>query len=82
MTGLVVDVDGDLTTVRSFTVQTPEGPLTFVPDPNGDFAFPLPHLGAHLRSGDPVRVAYEERDDVLIAVAVDDATSNRPPGGS
>ncbi len=83
VTGLVVGVDGDLTTVRSFTVQTEDGPLTFVPDPNGSFAFPLPHLGAHLRSGEPVRVVYEERDDTLIALQVDDADQpHRPLGDS
>ena len=82
VTGLVVSVDGDLTTVRSFTVQTEDGPLTFVPDPEGAFAFPPPHLGAHLRSGEPVRVAYEERDGVLVAVEIDDAEPTRPLDGS
>lgn len=71
-------VDGDLTTVRSFTVRTADDTLTFVPDPGGSFAFPLPHLGAHLRSGEPIRVVYEDREGILVAVEVDDAGRGGP----
>lgn len=73
--GVVVAVDGDLTTVRSFDVLTTEGErLTFEPDPFGDFAFPLPHLGSHMRSLDPIRVEYRTTEDgVLLAVKIEDA---------
>ena len=73
--GVVVAVDGDLTTVRSFEVLTAEGErLRFEPDPFGDFSFPLPHLGSHMRSLDPIRVEYRTTDDgVLLAVRIEDA---------
>ena len=73
--GVVVAVDGDLTTVRSFEVLTTEGDrLHFEPDPFGDFAFPLPHLGSHMRSLDPIRVEYRTTDEgVLLAVGIEDA---------
>ncbi|GIU91368.1 MAG: hypothetical protein KatS3mg011_0274 [Acidimicrobiia bacterium] len=48
--GVVVEVDGDLTGVRSFTVITTDGErLHLTPDPDGRYAFPLPHLRDHLR---------------------------------
>ncbi|MEX1281345.1 MAG: hypothetical protein AB1Z55_11585 [Acidimicrobiia bacterium] len=73
-TGVVVDVDGDLTSVDSFTITTALGDrMTFVPAPDGDFAFPLPHLQAHVRSGDPIVVDWAREDDVLWAVSLDDA---------
>lgn len=73
-TGVVVEVDGGLTSVDSFTITTAlRDRMTFVPAPDGDFAFPLPHLQAHLRSGDPIVVDWEREDDVLWAVFLDDA---------
>ncbi len=73
--GMVVDVVGDLTTVREFTISTDDGErMTFVPAPDGDFAFPLPHLQEHVRSGAPVAVAWEEDDaGTRWAIGVDDA---------
>jgi hypothetical protein len=72
--GIVVDVDGDLSTVQAFTVSTEDGErMTFVPADDGDFAFPLPHLQEHVRSGAPVAVAWEREGETLWAIAVDDA---------
>lgn len=72
--GVVVAVDGDLTSVEGFTITTAlRERMTFVPAPDGDFAFPLPHLQAHVRSGDPVVVDWEREDDVLWATFIDDA---------
>lgn len=71
--GLVTQVDGDLSEVRSFSVLTEDGPRTFVPAEDGDFAFPLPHLGEHLRSGEPVVVFWEDQDGTAFAVGLDDA---------
>lgn len=73
VSGLVVAVDGDLTEVRSFEVLSDGDRFVFVPSPEGDFAFPLPHLRDHLRSGDPVAVEYERVDGVLLATHVSDA---------
>lgn len=72
--GIVVEVDGDLTSVDAFTISTDEGErMTFVPAPDGDFAFPLPHLQDHVRSGVPVAVAWEDEDGTRWAIGVDDA---------
>ncbi len=74
--GVVIAVDGNLSTVDSFTIVTPEEErLTFVPDPDtGNPGFPLVHLADHLRSGDPIEVRYEERAGVAWATWVDDAS--------
>jgi len=73
VTGAVIAVDGDLAAVSSFTVLAETGDeLTFSPSPDGDYAFPLPHLRDHLRSGEPVRVSYVDGGGTLIAVAVTD----------
>ncbi len=51
-------VEGDLTSVTQFTVVADGREWVFRPDPDGTFAFPLPHLREHLRDGTPVRVTY------------------------
>jgi hypothetical protein len=71
--GLVVDVQGDLVAVTEFTVLTESGQMRFVPAPDGDFAFPLPHLREHIISGVPVVVFWEDRDGTMMAVLIDDA---------
>ena len=72
--GVVVDFQGDLVTVESFSVLTPDGiELELVPAADGDFAFPLPHLREHLATGDPISIRYVEDGAVLVAVAVGDA---------
>jgi len=77
--GLVIDVRGGLDGVTEFSVLTPGGTLVFVPDPDGDFAFPLPHLREHILSGIPVIVYWEELPDgSLSAVHVDDAPGSAP----
>jgi hypothetical protein len=75
--GIVVEVNGDLSTVADFTVVTPDSDrVRLVPAPDLRFAdgTPLSHLGEHVRSGDPVAVTYEElADGTLSATRVDDA---------
>lgn len=74
--GIVVDVDGDLTSVQSFTVVDESGTsFTFVPEEGLTFHDgPLSHLSSHVTSGEPIVVGYESRDDgTLVAVSVDDA---------
>ena len=73
LTGIVVSVDGDLTTVRSFEVLSDGDRFAFEPAPDGDFAFPLPHLRDHLRTGEPIAVEYERVDGDLLAMRVSDA---------
>lgn len=73
MKGIVVDVTGDLTTVEEFTLLVEGDRVRFVPSPGGEFAFPLPHLRDHLRSGDPVLVGWELVDGIRVATFLDDA---------
>lgn len=77
VTGVVIDVVGDLTSVESFTLRLDGGlDRTFEPAQGvvfGDGA-PLSHLSDHLLSGEPVSVLYRTRDDgTLIALEVRDA---------
>lgn len=73
--GLVVFVDGDLTTVRSFEVLAAGGAqLRFRLSPSGRFDFPPPHLRTHMTTLDPVRVDYyTETDGTLRATGLTDA---------
>ena len=75
--GVVVDVDGSLADVRSFTIRTGDGAdLTFSARDGVRFhgAGPLGHLRSHLTTGEPVEVSYETlTDGSLEAVEVRDA---------
>lgn len=73
VTGIVVDVVGELNDVESFTVLAEGEQHTFTLLPGADYAFPPGHLRDHLRSGDPVRVDWEDRDGARVAVTLDDA---------
>lgn len=72
VTGLVIDMEGDLTQVERFTVLAEGVEYTFVPTADGEYTFALPHLREHLRSSEPVTVGYVERDGVLQAISVSD----------
>lgn len=75
--GVVVAVDGGLAEVVSFEIVTADGErLEFVPAADlrtFDDGAPLSHLDEHLRTGVRVRVTYEDRDGIRVAVAVSDA---------
>ena len=71
--GPVISVDGDLAKVRSFTVLVEGDEMVFVPIPEGEYAFPLPHLREHLRDGAPIQVGWERRGDNLVAISLEDA---------
>jgi hypothetical protein len=70
--GVVVDVQGSLDEIESFTVLVDGQQMVFVPTEEGDYAFPLGHLRDHLRGGEPVLVGFEEQDDRLVATFIDD----------
>jgi hypothetical protein len=80
VTGTVVSVEGDLTSVSGFTVQTDSGPVIFVPDADlrgfldedGEVAAPLTHLWDHLRDGYPVRVTFRVEGDINVALIIED----------
>lgn len=73
--GIVVEVDGNLEAVQSFTVVDGEGVRwVFVPEEGLTFhGSPLSHLSSHVTSGDPVVVVYEERGGANTAIGVEDA---------
>ena len=70
--GRVINVDGDLTEVRSFTALVEGEEMTFVPTDEGVYAYPLPHLRDHLRDGTPIKVGWERRGDQLVAITLED----------
>jgi hypothetical protein len=79
--GSVVAVDGDLSRVVAFELQTERGRMRFVPDsgllrfsdPGPDGGAPLTHLFDHLRDGHPVRVTYRVEEGVNVAIRLEDA---------
>jgi hypothetical protein len=72
--GVVIDVDGDLNTIRSFTLRADGGELIeLVPATDGTFEFPLSHLTEHRQSLSPVEVVIETRDGVEVATSIGDA---------
>lgn len=73
LVGIVIAVDGDLTTVESFEVLSDGDRLVFEPSSEGEFAFPLSHLRDHLRTGEPISVEYERVEGILVAMRVSDA---------
>jgi len=77
VTGVVLYVDGDLTSVRSFQVLGTDGErYRFVPGPDLH-AFPdgtaLTHLYEHLQTAAPIRVTFRIDDGVAAASIVEDA---------
>ncbi len=72
VTGIVVDVAGDLEEVTAFTVDSGGVEYRFVPASDGTFDFPLPHLRDHMRTAERVRVDYREVPGGLEATAVAD----------
>lgn len=74
--GVVLEVEGGLTSVDSFVLRTDEGEvLEVIPAPDGDFRFPLPHLHDHLRTSEPILVELDRSTDPPRAAAIQDAES-------
>lgn len=72
-TGIVVDVQGELEEIDTFTVLIDGEQVTFETSPDADYAFPLGHLRDHLRSGEPVVVRWETEGERRVATSIDDA---------
>lgn len=77
VTGVVVDVTGDITTVERFVMRLPDGTdRELQPAPGITFhgGAAIGHLIDHLRSGEPVEIRYEQLDDgTWVALEVADA---------
>jgi hypothetical protein len=70
--GVVIEVDGNLDQVTSFTVLVDGEEMTFLPAENGEYPYPLPHLREHVRTSEPVVVTWERRDGDLYAIELRD----------
>lgn len=73
LTGPILDVKSEsLQEVTGFTLK--DGDTTyeiFIAD-DVDYGFDLGHLREHLRTGDPVTVSVDVRDDKLYALSIED----------
>lgn len=70
--GVVTSVEGTLDEVTSFSALVEGTELEFVPVPDGDYDFPLPHLREHQRTGEPVLVEWELMGSVRYALSLAD----------
>ena len=70
--GVVTEVEGTLTDVESFTVLSEGEEIGFLTLEGQVYEFPLDHLREHLRSGEPVIVEWEIRDENRYALAITD----------
>lgn len=70
--GLVSAVDGSLAEVTAFSVLSGGAELEFLTLPDQQYEFPLQHMREHLRTGEPVVVEWELRDDLRYALSIND----------
>jgi len=76
VTGTVIDVVGDLSTITGVTLLTEDGEqVDFIPAPDALFdGGPISHIRDHLVSGAPVQFEYRELNDgTLVAIELGDA---------
>ncbi|MDQ3990993.1 MAG: OB-fold nucleic acid binding domain-containing protein [Actinomycetota bacterium] len=59
--------------IAGMVLDTEEGRIQVLIDPDQDYGFDLEHLREHVETGDPVRVTAERRGDALVALSIDDA---------
>lgn len=72
--GVVLEVEGDLTSVSSFLLRTDGGEvLTVIPAEDGDFEFPISHLSDHRSTLAPIIVELDRSVDPPLALAIRDA---------
>jgi hypothetical protein len=70
--GVVVEVEGSLEQIESFTVLVEGDEMTFLPVADGEYPYPLSHLRGHVRTGQPVFVTWERRSGDLYATELRD----------
>ena len=74
LTGIITEVrSSGLTRVDSFTLRSQGETYEIHLADDAELEFPPAHLSEHQATGDPVRVAIDERGDELYAVSVEDA---------
>ena len=62
-----------LTNLEGFSLRSDDETFEFVVTDATKIDFPPAHLNEHRVSGDPVTVTYEEEDDELVALSIEDA---------
>lgn len=70
--GTVIGVEGSLVEIAAFTLLSGGTELEFIPIESQSYEFPLSHLREHLRTGEPVVVEWELRDDLRYALSITD----------
>jgi hypothetical protein len=73
VTGLITELTYEGEQMTSLVVESREGSVEILIDPEYDYGFNLDHLEKHRTKGQPVQVALESRDDGLYAVDILDA---------
>lgn len=72
--GVITQVEGEGSAVRSFTLETDDhGTLEVFIAEEVDYGFDLAHLHEHETTGDPVQCLLEERDGRAYALEIVDA---------
>ena len=72
--GVITEIDGDGSDIRSFTLETRDhGTLEVFIAEDVDYGFDLAHLHEHQAAGDPVRCTLEEREGEAYALEIVDA---------
>jgi hypothetical protein len=73
VTGLITETSYEGEQMTSFVVESREGPVEILIDPERDYGFNLQHLEQHRSQELPVQVPVESKDGGLYAVDVLDA---------
>ncbi len=72
--GVITEIDGEGSGVRSFTLETQDhGTFEVFIAGDVDYGFDLAHLHEHETMGDPVRCTLEEREGRAYALEIVDA---------
>ena len=73
VTGLIAELTYRGKQLTSFVVESPEGPVEILIDPDHDYGFNLKHLEEHREEELPVHVTLESREGGLYALDIQDA---------
>jgi hypothetical protein len=71
--GVVVDIEGEGSNVRAFTLESGSDTIRLLIAPGVDYGFDLGHLRDHMATRDPVRCPVRQRGGRLYALAIADA---------
>ena len=72
LTGLIVEVDGSGSDIRSFALESGGERYEILIAADVDYGFDLAHLREHERDGEPVHCRLEDRNGLLYALTIED----------